>query len=195
MRQMGNKAKLIEAATDLIHQKGYHTTTVDNILDKTGVKKSNFYYHFKSKEELALIALDSRIEQFEEEIINYTLLDGSISPKSRLKRFYKKISDYHESLNCERGCPFGNLAIEMSDVNEGFRSRLSVFFQNWESVLESCIAEGIKRGEFRSDIDPQHIASLLLCHLEGAIMMVKTYKTPEPLSSRIHSIMKLLEPI
>ena len=53
-----SKERLLASARELIHENGFQQTSVDEILKKSGVTKSNFYYHFKSKEELGLIILE-----------------------------------------------------------------------------------------------------------------------------------------
>jgi len=190
---MKSKEKIIRAASDLFHKNGYQTTTVDEIVESTGVTKSNLYYHFRSKEELALETLYMRMKQFESEVILSTLGEISLSPKKRLQQFYDRVANFHSSLECKYGCPFGNLAIEMSDVSEKFRNLLSAFFRNWEKAIEICIDEGSREGEFRRDINPKLAAQLILSQVEGAIMMVKTHKTLEPLNAGAEAVLKLLE--
>ncbi|GIW48338.1 MAG: putative HTH-type transcriptional regulator YxaF [Deltaproteobacteria bacterium] len=192
MRKASSREKILKAASELFHERGFQQTSVDEIVEKSKVTKSNFYYHFKSKEELALEILDARIKNFEEDFISSVLKNPSIPPAQRLENFYKRVEKLHQSLNCRKGCPFGNLAIEMSDLNEKFRIRLSRFFKSWESALENCVREGIERGEFRKDIDPKLIASLILSQIEGAIMMVKTHKTTEPIKEGAKAIINLI---
>jgi TetR/AcrR family transcriptional repressor of nem operon len=188
-----SKEKIIGVAKELFHKKGYQQTSVDEILEGSGVKKSNFYYHFRSKEELALKVLEVRIGEFESEVISKTLQEHSLSPRDRLHRFYERVRAFHQRLKCSGGCPFGNLAIEMSDTNERVRKRLSEFFKRWEKAIEGCIKEGIQRGEFRPDINPALAAGLILSHIEGAIMMVKTHKTLDPITNGAQTVLMLLQ--
>ena len=188
-----SKEKIVESAQGLFHLKGYQNTSVDDILKSTGVTKSNFYYHFKSKEELGLLILESRIKQYEINFLSDTLGNTSISPEKRLKNYYKKVTSFHKDLSCQSGCPFGNLALEMSDVNENFRQRLSGFFNHWQKIIEGCIKEGIKKKEFRGDISANTISELILSHLEGAIMMVKTHRSIKPLRMGSKTIIKLIK--
>lgn len=51
-----SKAKLLEAATRLIRQKGYSATTIDDICAAAGVTKGSFFHHFKTKDELGIEA-------------------------------------------------------------------------------------------------------------------------------------------
>lgn len=188
-----SKERILTSAQELFHKNGFQQTSVDDILRESGVSKSNFYYHFKSKEELGLICLDMRIRQYEADVLEKTLKDPTLTPTERLSRFYKAVQSFHRKTKSPKGCPFGNLAIEMSGVNEKFRERLSDFFGIWQKAIEHCIAEGMNNGEFRSDIPPKTIAQLILSHLEGAVMMVKTHRSLKPLSSGSDTIMKLLE--
>ncbi|MEQ9619295.1 MAG: TetR/AcrR family transcriptional regulator [Deltaproteobacteria bacterium] len=188
-----SKDKILESAKKLFHLKGFYQTSIDEILSDSGVTKSNFYYHFKSKEELGLIYLDRRIKQYETEVLSTTLENNSESPASRIDKFYKKVKTFHTDLSCVKGCPFGNLAIEMSGANENFRERLSTFFRRWEKSIEECIEEGMSNGEFRSDISPKIMSRLILSHLEGAVMMVKTHRSIDPLSSGSETMIKLLK--
>jgi len=189
-----SKEKIIDSAQKLFHFKGFQNTSIDEILESTGVTKSNLYYHFRSKEELGLLILEKQIREYENNDFSDTLENSSISPEKRLKRHYKKITAYHEDLKCKNGCPFGNLALEMSSTNEKFRSRLSEFFNHWQKIIEKCIKEGVKQKEFRKDISPKIMSQLILSHLEGAILISKTHRAITPLNSGSKTIMKLLKP-
>lgn len=188
-----SRDKILESAKKLLHIKGFQQTSIDDILNDSGVTKSNFYYHFKSKEELGLEILDRRIKQYEAEVLSTTLENKSDSPSSRLDSFYEKVKTFHTDLGCVKGCPFGNLAIEMSGVSENFRERLSSFFSRWQESIRECVEEGIVKGEFRSDFESKMIAQLILSHLEGAVMMVKTHRSIDPLTSGSETIIKLLK--
>lgn len=188
-----SKEKVVESAQKLFHLNGFHNTSIDDILESTGVTKSNLYYHFKSKEELGLVILEKRIREYEDRFFSDTFENTSLTPQRKLKKYYKKVTAYHEKLECKNGCPFGNLALEMSDTNEKFRSLLSEFFNHWQKVIEKCIKEGIELKEFRSDISPKIISEMILSHLEGAILLAKTHRSIAPLSSGSKTIMKLIK--
>jgi TetR/AcrR family transcriptional repressor of nem operon len=188
-----SKEKILTSAKELFHENGFQQTSVDEILKKSGVTKSNFYYHFKSKEELGLTILDRFIQLYESDVLMKTLGNKELTPSERLIEFYRSVRTFHRDLEKPRGCPFGNMAIEMSGSNESFREKLSVFFNAWEKIIEECISEGMRSGDFRGDLPPGLIAQLILSHLEGAIMMVKTHRSIEPLSSGSETILRLLK--
>jgi TetR/AcrR family transcriptional regulator, transcriptional repressor for nem operon len=56
--QHASKTKLLDAALHVVRAKGYAATTVDDICHSAGVTKGSFFHHFKSKDELALAAIE-----------------------------------------------------------------------------------------------------------------------------------------
>src|ERR1700740_878903 len=54
-------AIILEAPSRLIHVHGYNHTSLDDVLRESGAGKGNFYYHFKSKEDLGYAILDQII--------------------------------------------------------------------------------------------------------------------------------------
>src|SRR5437763_17160396 len=56
--QLTAKTRLLNAALHSIRQKGYAATTVDDICREAGVTKGSFFHHFKSKDDLALAAIE-----------------------------------------------------------------------------------------------------------------------------------------
>ena len=189
----GSKRKIIDSAQVLFHRQGFQQTSLDDITRESGVTRSNLYYHFNSKEELGLEALRDRIKHYEAEVLDPTLRNASLPPTERLSEFYRRVAAYHRSQVPPAGCPFGNLAVEMSGTNDNFREVLSSFFDMWEDSLEICIRQGIESGEFRRDYPPRLMAQMILSHLEGMVLMVKTHRTMEPLDSGSAMIMSLLK--
>lgn len=189
----GSKKKIIDSAQALFHRHGFQQTSLDDITRVSGVTRSNLYYHFNSKEELGLEALRERIRHYEAEVLGPTLRNTSFPPAERLSEFYRRVATYHRSQVPPAGCPFGNLAVEMCGTNDNFREMLSSFFDMWEDALESCIRQGIESGEFRGDYSPRIMAQMILSHLEGMVLMVKTHRTMEPLDSGTAMIMSLLK--
>lgn len=189
---MGSRQKIIHTAEELFHRYGVLNTSVDRILSGANVTKSNFYYHFKSKDKLALTVLKKMIEDFESDLLRNTLANPQLTPLERLESFYERIVSYHESLNCEKGCPFGNMAIELSDIKEEFRQILEHFFKKWGEHIEMCLRDGVEKGQFREEIDPKVLSEIVLSHLEGAIMMVKNSKSILPLKHGTEGLIKLI---
>lgn len=66
---MDKKNNLLQAATMIFAEKGYRSSSVDEIVEKADVAKGTFYYHFKSKEDLFLSLIDAGIEKLSGQMI------------------------------------------------------------------------------------------------------------------------------
>jgi len=60
-----------------MHLKGYQATTLDDVLRDSGVGKGNFYYHFKSKEDLGFAILDQVVSAFLERTLDPCFSEAS----------------------------------------------------------------------------------------------------------------------
>src|SRR5262245_18085410 len=117
--------QILDAAGRLIHLQGYHCTSLDDVLRESGVGKGNFYYYFRSKEELGYAIIDRLVRAFLERTLEPAFADFEADPVAQIHILLDRVLDNQRQRNCIGGCPMGNLASEISDVHEGFRSSWS----------------------------------------------------------------------
>lgn len=188
----GSRQKLIEATIELMSSRGFESMGINSILEAAGVSKSNFYYHFKTKEELCLAALDTMAEMFFSECVDPILSDKSMSPRKRIETYLKSAADMLESGCCQKGCPFVNLATETSDFFPSFRERISAFFDRYQQKFADVIREGIASGEFRPDVSPRLSAQVLLASMNGTIVLTKVHKRPQVMKENIKTFISMM---
>ena len=171
--------QVLDAAGRLIHLQGYHCTSLDDVLRESGVGKGNFYYHFKSKEELGYAIIDRLVRGFVERTLGPAFADPDADPVAQIHDVLDRVLDTQRQRNCIGGCPMGNLASELSDVHEGFRKRLAEVFVAWRVTMAQALRRGQATGRLSADCDPEGAASFLVAALEGAILMSKVTKDIE----------------
>jgi TetR/AcrR family transcriptional repressor of nem operon len=189
---MSSNEKIRQTAQDLFYRNGYLATSVDEIIAQAGVSKSNFYYHFKSKEDLGIAVLDQRRRDFQL-MLERTLLDSALSPKERLTAFMDQLVDAQESRFAKGGCPFGNLIAEMTEHSERFRCHLSEMFGGLTALLADLVAEGQRRGQLRSEFDAGDVAALIVQTTEGMHLMTKCHKSVETFGRCARLLIRLIE--
>jgi TetR/AcrR family transcriptional repressor of nem operon len=168
--------QILDAATRLIHLQGYHGTSLDDVLRESGVGKGNFYYHFKSKEELGYAIIDRVMQGFVRRTLEPAFADTSGDPIAQIHAFLDRVLDTQRQRNCVGGCPIGNLASELSDVHEGFRRQLAGIFAEWRAKLTEVLSRSQLDGRVREDFEPSAVAQFLVAALEGAILLTKVTK-------------------
>jgi TetR/AcrR family transcriptional regulator, transcriptional repressor for nem operon len=167
---------ILHAATELMHLKGYQATTLDDVLRESGVGKGNFYYHFKSKEDLGYAILDEIVSAFLQRTLDPCFTDASTPRLAQIRCFLDRVLAAQRERNCVGGCALGNLASELSDVHEGFRARLSGVFSAWQERLTWALEQSQVAGSVRPDCRPTAVAQFLVASLEGAILVTKLTK-------------------
>lgn len=182
---------LIQAGADVMIEKGYTNSGIQEVLSKVGVPKGSFYHYFNSKEDFAVAI----IEEFERSFNEYfqpILNNKSLTPTQRLRTFCTNKRDCMQASDCRKGCLIGNLSQEMSDQSETLRQVLSDVMTTRRDAIASCIEEGQLSGEFTNEADAQLIAELFLSGWEGAMMRAKTIKNLEPLNIFIDLMFELV---
>src|SRR5438093_4123158 len=129
--------QILDAASRLMHLQGYHGTSLDDVLRESGVGKGNFYYYFKSKEDLGYAIIERLVHAFVDRILEPAFADDSADPVAQIHTFLDRLLENQRRRNCVGGCPMGNLASELSDVHEGFRQRLAGIFLRWRTARKS----------------------------------------------------------
>jgi len=182
---------LIDAGAEVMIEKGYTNSGIQEVLSKVGVPKGSFYHYFQSKEDFALAI----IEEFDREFMAFLLPilnDTSLSPKERLRSFCNAKRECMRASNCRKGCLIGNLSQEMADQSETLRQSLSEIMEKRHEAFTACIEEGQQLGEFTQSVDSKVLADLFLSSWEGAIMRAKTIKNLEPLDVFINLMFELV---
>jgi TetR/AcrR family transcriptional repressor of nem operon len=188
---MSSKDKILDTAQDLFYRNGYLSTSVDDIIGNAGVSKSNFYYHFKTKEDLGLFVLDQRKEDLRR-MLELTLDNHSLGPKERLQNYLDMTLDAQAARLNKGGCPLGNLVAEMAEHSERFRCRLSSMFENLHLQITELIMEGQNSGQFRKDVEASALAHLIVQTVQGMHLMTKCYKSVDNFGKTAPLLLKLI---
>ena len=156
-----------------MHVRGYQNTSLDDVLRESGVGKGNFYYHFRSKEDLGYALLDQLVAGFLERTLEPCFSDVDTPRLTQIRCFLDRVLEAQRQRKCIGGCAMGNLASELSDVHEGFRARLASVFIAWRDRLTLALREAQQRGEVVEGCQPESIGHLLVAGLEGALLLSK----------------------
>jgi AcrR family transcriptional regulator len=189
---MGNREKLLETAANVFGRVGYQAASVDDILVASRVSPSNFYYHFKSKETLALEVLEGYFEASRQRF-GPLFMNKKLSATAKLEQLHRQFVQKMTENGCCGGCPLGNLALELSDTHPDFRKRLAEFFEECMEGIAVVVRQGIRAGEFRKDVDPEAAAFLLFGSIEGLLLLSKSMKKTAPLERGFRQALELLK--
>ena len=196
-RTSNAKERLIDTAVGLIRARGYASVSVDDLCRHAGVRKGSFYHFFPSKRDLALAALDAWWETTRSEILE-PAFRLEVAPLRRIERAFERATA-QQARNEERtgrfqGCPFGNLAMELSSQDEVIREKLEAAFGRFAGYFEAALAEGVKSGDIHASTNVRETAQALLSYLYGIILMAKTANSARLMASLSPHALRLIPP-
>ena len=159
-RRNMNKIDIIDAAERLFFSKGYNNSTMDEVAKESGFTKRTLYSYFTSKEEIYekikergyLILNDLFLEALEKEKNSLEILKIRAMGYSFLK-FERDYSGYFKSIF----------------ESEGYMTECQLLEETTLDMLQTCIKEGVKKGEITDKIDCVSISLILWSVLMGFV--------------------------
>ncbi|MCB1733606.1 MAG: TetR/AcrR family transcriptional regulator [Gammaproteobacteria bacterium] len=171
------RQRILESARDLIYASSYAEVGVAAICERASVKKGSFYHFFPSKQELTLAVIDEFLVEFKERMFAQAF-SPDIAPLDRFRKLleigYGFQVEMAAVLGHIPGCPFGNLAAELSTQDDGIRSKVDQVFALMERQFAATLHEAIGRGDVPPEVDADATARAMLAFLEGVLLMAKT---------------------
>lgn len=155
-RSNATKARLFDAAIELIGEKGFTEVSVDEIVERAGVAKGTVYYHFVGKAELVEALIEDRLQPLAAEFKRAASANAD-DPAAAIEAIV------HAELAFIRdNSSFGKLLItEMWREDRRWRQTLVRIRRDMGATIGAVIEQGIASGSFRTDIDPEFGASAL----------------------------------
>ena len=174
------RERIIRKGAGLIHQRGFHSTGLQDILTSAGIPKGSFYFYFKNKEDFGLAVIDY-ITDYVKSGFEGFLNDENLDPPARLDKLISFFETVYKKNNYSLGCPLGNLSLELADDNEKFREKLSFSIETIVGVIENFLGKAKQAGKISPAIDTREAANLIFHGFEGAVLHMKVMKNGEPL--------------
>ncbi len=125
------RERIIEAADQLFYQQGFEQTSFSDIADAVQISRGNFYYHFKSKDEILQAVIGMRMARIEQMLTQW---------EAELPQPYERILRYIDILITNQahikkyGCPVGSLCSELTKLlhaSQTDANALLVIYRSW----------------------------------------------------------------
>jgi TetR/AcrR family transcriptional repressor of nem operon len=174
------KGRLIDSAVHLLYAGSYGSVSVNDLCTHAEVNKGSFYHFFPSKRDLALAALEAQREIFSTGLFDQAFATD-IPPLERFTRFFTLAAAFHAERavnDCLLGCPFGNLALEMTTQDFVIRDTIRDVFGRLRSYFERAL-EDAQAADQIGEIDVRATARRLFTYLEGVCLMSKVDNDPQ----------------
>lgn len=193
-RSSDAKERLILTALQLVQARSYTTVSVDELCHQAQINKGSFYYFFPSKRELLLEALEAHWEHTKCEVFE-PAFSVEMPALERISCIFDKAYLRHKALQTETGyilgCPFGNVAIELSTQDEVVRHKIQEIFGRVCAYFEKALNEAIATG-IVANLDITLTTQSLLAYFEGIILLAKTQNDAEVIKRLSKDVLNLV---
>lgn len=174
---------IVESADRLFYQRGYEHTSFSDIAASVKITKGNFYYHFKSKDEILAAVIEQRLENTRKMLEEWEK-EGE-SPYDRIRSFIRMIMLNQADLTMY-GCPVGTLCTELAKLNHashGEASELFSLFRSWLSRQFTLL--GCHR-------DADELAMHILARSQGVATLALTFRDEEFIKREVEQMFSWL---
>lgn len=131
MSDNATRAQIVEAADRLFYRRGFAHTSFADIAGDVRISRGNFYYYFKTKDEILDAVIERRLAERRELLARWE--SEADSPAARI-RCYIDILIANKADIKRYGCPLGTLTSELAKLNHDARgeaNKLFTIFRSW----------------------------------------------------------------
>ena len=175
-RGRSTKGRIVQAAAQLMYERGVSATSIDDVLAASGTGKSQLYHYFSSKEELVAEVLRHQLEQVLQEQSAFP-----IDTWEGITAWFQAMVDMQQDRRGYRGCPLGSITGQVLDQGEPLRSRAADAFTRWESSLSDGLRAMQATGLLRDDADPDALAESTIAVVQGGYLISSTKRDVRPM--------------
>ena len=153
------KERLVQTALKLFASRGYHNTSIEDILKESDCTRGALYYYFSSKEELGYAAIDEWLRAVVEQGAG-SHLSTNEHPIDRLIRALDDLPSVVK-VGTEDVITSG-IAARMGAVHEGFRQRMERVTEALTEQVEEIVRAGVTDGQIRHGVDPDQVTHMFV---------------------------------
>ena len=186
------KTRLLNAALHMVRQKGYAATTVDDICREAGVTKGSFFHHFKSKDDLALAAIEYW-EQMTGSLFAQAPYHQATDPVDRLLGYIDFRAHILAGDLADYTCLLGTLVQETYDTHPHLRSACLRALNSHIDALTRDAVEARKLYTPDAPWTPESLGTFIQAVLQGSFIFAKAHHGPEVAHGSIDHLRRYIE--
>lgn len=178
--------RIIEAAAQLIHQRGAAGTTLDDIRSAAGVSGSQLSHYFAGKDELVQAVIDHQAAT-----ITGNQRQADLGSPEGLRAWRDTVIAQAQNSEGQGGCPLGSLAGQLAETDAQARALLAAGFGQWSAAISDGLRRLHDTGHLPDGTDPDDLAVTLLAALQGGLLLAQVQRDTGPLQTAIDTLLQL----
>lgn len=181
------RQKIIEKCLRLFCVKGYANTSVNDILQATGLTKGGLYGHFAGKQDLWYAVYDAALSTWRKVV--FQGIQSNAGPLERIGTLIE--NDLKKKLGGNvygGGCFFHRMLVELSGQSNAMSDHLMQGFNQLAGLISAWLKEADQQGQLKENLDHNQIANYIVVVLNGAAALHGASRNPDVLDHTLSQL-------
>jgi TetR/AcrR family transcriptional repressor of nem operon len=186
----------MDAAQQMVLDVGLSGTSVEKVIDQAGVTKGTFFYHFKTKHDLAAALIERYANDDEHHFFDAMAKAEQLArdPLQQLLIFVGLFIEMTEQLEEPfPGCLYASYCYQSGAISSQVMAQVERMMHFWRRRLGEKVTEVAARYPPRIPIEHHQVADHVLTTFEGAFILSKVMNEPKLASEQLVQCRNYLE--
>ena len=180
------RARIVEEAAALIHERGVAGTTLDDVKAAAEVSGSQLYHYFPDKNDLVQAVID-----YQADTIVYHQRHALSSLPNGVEAWRNKVITAAKRTEAKGGCPLGSLGGQLAESDPEARALIAAGFDQWAAAIGDALRSLHADGKLPPGIDPDDLATTLLATLQGGLLLAQVQRSTRPFETAVDTLLAL----
>jgi AcrR family transcriptional regulator len=179
------RARIVEEAAGLIHERGVAGTTLEDVKAAAEVSGSQMYHYFPDKDDLVQAVIDYHATGIVSR--NRKVLGGA----NGVEAWRKMVIAAAKRTKAKGGCALGSLVGQLAESDPAARVLIASGFDQWAAAIGDGLRSLHAEGKLPPDVDPDDLAITLLATLEGGLLLAQAQRSTRPFETAVNTLLAL----
>ena len=179
------RARIVEEAAVLIHERGVAGTTLEDVKAAAEVSGSQMYHYFPDKDDLVQAVIDYNADGIVSR--NRQALGGA----NGVEAWRKMVIAAAKRTKAKGGCALGSLVGQLAESDPAARALIASGFDQWAAAIGDGLRSLHAEGKLPPGVDPDDLAITLLATLEGGLLLAQAQRSTRPFETAVNTLLDL----
>ena len=180
------RARIVEEAAALIHERGVAGATLEDVRAAAGVSGSQMSHYFADKNDLVQAVIDYQAET----IVNRQR--HALSSATGVEAWRNMVIAAAKRTKGKGGCQLGSLVGQLAESDPEARALIAAGFDQWAAAIADGLRSLHADGKLPSDVSPDDLATTLLATLQGGLLLAQVQQSPRPIETAVNTLLALV---
>jgi AcrR family transcriptional regulator len=180
------RARIVDAAAQLILERGVAGTTLEDVKAAAEVSGSQLYHYFADKDALVQAVIDRQADAL---VSNQEQAD--LGTAEGLRAWRDLVIAHAGDVDCQGGCPLGSLGSQLAEADAAARARVATGFGRWSAAISDGLRALHATGQLAPGLSPDDLAVTLLATVQGGLLLAQVHRDTRPLETALDTLLAL----